>query len=367
VIPALALALALVPPPAPGDALRLAPDSVAQPSPAGAVTTASPPAAGPALWEVVAGVVAGLAAGVVALATGTWAARREEELAVVGPGGPLVVFVSGHGSGSAPGVFAHLATLMGIHPAEARYFDYRWADGGADHTQASQGATVDDLADALGGYVAGLAALGRPIYLVGFSKGGAGIAELVARWDGGQPGGERVQGAALLDPPMASGVFGFLESVGTVWGPIPDDGGYEPVRCAFWGCTDSRDRLGAASGVQVMVVRNPMSGVARFSDIPEGLRVYEAADDGPGLLETLFTRPWTIAGRISTAHNSLLHDPRVADCIVAEMRQAGVCSLPQAGQGAGIPSWLEGIPGGTQPEALSGGGAGANPRVPSIV
>ena len=64
-----------------------------------------------------------------------------------------------------------------------------------------------------------------------------------------------------------------------------------------------------------MVVRNPQSGVAGFADIPEGLRVYDADDGGPGVLETLFTRPWAIASRIAAAHNSVLHDPRVADCV----------------------------------------------------
>jgi hypothetical protein len=366
-IPALALTLALLTEPAPGDALRLAPDPVAPAPPAGVVAAVAPPAPARSLAGAVAGALAGLAAGVVALAASTWAARREEELAVAGSGEPLVVFVSGHGSGSAPGVFAHLATLMGIHSTEARYFDYRWADGGADHTQASQEATIDELADALGGYVAGLAALGRPMYLVGFSKGGAGIAELVARWDGGQPGGERVQGAALLDPPMASGVHGFLQSLGTMWGPFPDDGGYNPVRCVLWECADSRDQLGVASGVQVMVVRNPQSGVANFADLPEGLRVYEAADGGPGLLETLFTRPWAIAGRISAAHNSVLHDPRVADCIVAEMRQAGACPLPQTAPAGGVPSWLDGSLPDTPRQALPATGVGTSLRVPSIV
>ncbi len=356
-IPALALTLALLTEPVPGDGLRLAPDPVVGPSPASATVATSTPSA-PALPFPAA--LAGVVAGIVALAASTWAARREDEQAAAGPGEPLVVFVSGHGSPPAPGVFAHLVAMMGIDPAQARYFDYRWADGGTDHTQASQGATIDETADALAGYLAGLAALGRPIYLVGYSKGGAGIAELVARWDRGQPGAARVQGAALLDPPMASGIHGFLQSLGTLWGPLADDGGYEPVRCSFWECEDSRDHLGEASGVQVMVVRNPQSGVANFADVPEGLRVYEASDGGPGLLETLFRRPWAIVNRIGSAHNAVLHDPRVADCIVGEIRQTGACSLPEAGRGSGSTTWLE--------RMLPGGEAsGGSPRVPSIV
>lgn len=356
-IPALALALALLTEPVPGDGLRLVPDPVVGPSPApGAVAPSSP--AAPALPFPAA--LAGVVAGIVALAASTWAARREDEQAAASSGERLVVFVSGHGSGSAPGVFAHLVAMMGIDPAQARYFDYRWADGGTDHTRASQGATVDETADALAGYLAGLAALGRPMYLVGFSKGGAGVAELVARWDRGQPGAAAVQGAALLDPPMASGIHGFLQSLGTLWGPMADDGGYDPVRCSIWECTDSRDRLGEASGVPVVVVRNPQSVVANFADVPEGLRVYEASDGGPGLLETLFTRPWAVAGRLSEAHNAVLHDPRVADCIVAEMRQTGACSLPQAGGGSGSTPWLDRMLQGAQ-------ASGGSTRAPSIV
>lgn len=355
-ISVLALALALLTEPAPGDGLRLAPDPAPGPVPAPSVGSPVSPGVP---WLPVGGALGGLAAGVAALAAGFWSTRRENEQAV-GSAEPLVVFVSGHGSGPAPGVFAHLAMLMGIDPTDARYFDYRWAEGGTDHVGASQNATIDETADALAGYLAGLSALGRPLYLVGFSKGGAGIAELVARWDRGQPGSTNVAGAALLDPPLASGIHGFLQSLGTLWGPLADDGGYGPVSCSWWSCTDSRAHLGEASGVQVMVVRNPQSGVANFADIPEGLTVYEASDGGPGFWETLFTRPWALMSRISEAHNAVLHDPRVAGCIAAEMWGTGTCSLPTAGGGSSVPSWLENlVPGG---EA-----AGADLRLPSLV
>jgi hypothetical protein len=356
VIPVLALAVVLLAEPVPGDGLRLAPDPAPGPAPAfsGAV-----PAAPGTPWLPVGAALGGLAAGVAALAAGLWTTRRED-WPVADPAEPLVVFVGGHGSGPAPGIFAHLVTLMGLDPADARYFDYRWADGGADHVRASQGATADETADALAGYLAGLSALGRPLYLVGFSKGGAGIAELVARWDRGQPGAENVQGAALLDPPLAAGIHGFLQSLGTLWGPLADDGGYRPVTCSLWSCTDSRAHLGEASGVQVMVVRNPQSGVANFADLPAGLTVYEASDGGPGFWETLFTRPWALAGRIGEAHTAVLHDPRVAGCIAAQIRGTGSCPLPAAGGGSNAPSWLENlVPGG---EA-----AGADPRLPSLV
>jgi hypothetical protein len=357
-ISALLLSLALLTDPVPGDALRLAPDPSAGPSPApAAVAPATPAASGLSVPAA----LAALAAGIVALAVGTLAHHREEEAAgTLYSGEPLVVFVSGHGSSPAPGVFAHLARMMGLGLDQARFFDYRWAAGGTSHVGASQEALIDDAADALAGYLAGLASLGRPIYLVGHSKGGVTIAELVGRWDRGQPGSAAVQGAALLDPPIASGIHGWLQSLGTRLGPLADDGGYNPVACSFWRCEDERDHLGQASGVEVVVVRNPASGVANFGDAPAGLRVYDAADGGPGLLETLLTRPWAIFSRISEAHNAVLHNQAVADCIVAEMRRPGACSLPPAAAASGAPSWL----GGWEQDAQA---AGAGGRAPSIV
>jgi len=357
-IAALALSLALLAQPAPGDALRLAPDPASGPSPVPAAVT---PAAPAAPWSTLPAALAALGAGIAALAAGTLAQRRQEEAAgTLYSGEPLVVFVSGHGSSPAPGVFAHLARMMGLVPGQARFFDYRWAAGGTGHVAASQGADIDDAADALAGYVAGLASLGRPIYLVGHSKGGASIAELVGRWDRGQPGSAAVQGAALLDPPMASGIHGWLQSLGTRWGPLADDGGYDPRSCSFWRCEDDRDHLGRASGVEVVVVRNPRSGVASFGDAPAGLRVYDAADGGPGLLATLLTRPWALFRRIAEAHNAVLHDQAVADCIAAEMRRPGTCSLPRAASASRPPSWL----GGWEQDARA---AGAGSRAPSIV
>ena len=100
----------------------------------------------------------------------------------------------------------------------------------------------------------------QPVWLVGFSKGGATVAELIAAWDRGLFGPTaNVEGAMLLDPPMARGMHGTLQSAGTVVGPVPDDGGYDPVDCSFlwFGCHDDRAHLGDASGVEVIVVRNP--------------------------------------------------------------------------------------------------------------
>jgi len=244
-----------------------------------------------------------------------------------------VVFVSGHGNGSPADLFSRLVALMGLGPDQARYYDYRWADGGRNHQAASEYASIDETADALDGYLAGLADQGRPIYLVGFSKGGTGIAELVARWDRQDPGAAHgVIGAALLDPPMATGVHGWLQSVGGVFGPIPDDGGYDPIQCDARGCTDTRRHLGEAAGVEVVVMRNPQAAITNFADVPEGLRVYEASDGGPGFMETLLTRPWDLVSRVTDAHLAVLDDPRVAECLASEMAGSGYCSLPVPGQ-----------------------------------
>jgi hypothetical protein len=324
VIPTLALALALLSGPVPADGVRLAPD----PTPAAAVPAAATPApASPGGGPLTA--AGGAAAGLAALALARSRARRTEEEDAE----PLVVFVAGHGNGSPEGLFSHLVALMGLDPDQARYYDYRWADGGRDHQKASEYASIDEAADALDGYLAGLADQGRPIYLVGFSKGGTSIAELVARWDRQDPGAAHgVVGAALLDPPMATGIHGWLQSAGTAFGPIPDDGGYNPIQCDFGDCVDTRRHLGEAAGVEVMVMRNPQAAITNFADVPEGLRVYEASDGGDGFLETLFTHPWDLVSRATDAHLAVLDDQRVAECIASEIAGSGYCPLPVPGQ-----------------------------------
>jgi hypothetical protein len=246
-----------------------------------------------------------------------------------------VVFVAGHGNGSARDTFRDLVGMMGIDPADSRYFDYRWATGQADPRAASEDAALDDAVDALHGYLAGVAGEGRPIHVVGFSKGGVTVAELVARWDDVPAlAVPRVEGAVLLDPPMSDGVHGFVQSLGRHVGPIPDDGGYDPVDCRLgWlFCDDDRADLGVAAGVTVTVIRNPNAGLTNFGAVPPGLRVHEAWDAGPDLVETLLTRPWALPARISQAHEAVLHDEAVAACIVAEMEAAGSCDLPVAGR-----------------------------------
>ena len=180
----------------------------------------------------------------------------------------------------------------------------------------------------------------RDLYLVGFSKGGAGIAELVSRWDDGAPGPvDGVVGAALLDPPISGGFQGTIQSLGRYVGPIPDDGGYSPRECEWLGmrCTDHRDHLGEASGVEVLVLRNPKAGITNFDDQPEGLRVYDVPDEGRGPLASLIHNPFTYASRAAEAHDAVLHDRRVADCIRAEMAELGSCDIPVAVERLPVP------------------------------
>ncbi len=265
-------------------------------------------------------------------------------LALEPSGETIIVFVPGHGQFHGSRAFADLIDLMDLEDDAVRHFDYRWVDGGDDAGRASRDVFVDDAATALNAYLAGVAGDGRPIYLVGFSKGGATIAELIADWDDGRWGpAAHIEGAALLDPPIARGTHGWLQSIGRFWGPMPDDGGYDPIDCSFLGfnCSDRRDYLGRESGVDVIVIRNPKAGVTSFGDHPRGLRVYEAADRGPTIWGQLVRNPFGLPGRISQAHNAVLADRAVADCIVAEVR-AGVCDLPQPDRHPPLPSLTRG-------------------------
>ncbi|MCH7584388.1 MAG: alpha/beta hydrolase [Acidobacteria bacterium] len=273
--------------------------------------------------------VAGIAAALAALQ------RRGDDLS---PGaglsldpGPVVVFIPGHGQSHGSSAFADLIEYMGLDDGSVRHFDYRWVDGGSSASAASEAVLLDDAASALNAYLAGVAGDGREIYLVGFSKGGAMVAELVADWDDGRWGpSDSVVGAALLDPPIARGKLGWLQGVGRFWGPLPDDGGYDPVGCTLlrFNCSDRRVGLGLNSGVDVLVIRNPKAGVTSFGDHPAGLRVYDAADDGPTIWQQLIRNPFALPWRISEAHEAVLHDRNVADCITAELT-SGTCDLPK--------------------------------------
>lgn len=307
-----------------GGALGLAPDEEPAPDPGagGGSESPAPPSPDPAAVIAIAALAAAILAG-----------RRSDPGAALSlrpPDDALVVFVPGHGQGSAEGTFAAMVSMMGLDPAQARYFDYRFASGQTDPVAASQRVPVEQAAGALNAFVAGVGSTGNPVWLVGFSKGGATVAELLAMWDSGaaMPPVD-VRGATLLDPPIAAGTLGDVQSWGRLVSWIPDDGGYDPVECAFLklGCHDTRIDLGRDSGVGVLVVRNPNAGITSFSDHPSGLRVVNAPDDGPGLWGQLLRNPLALPGRLTEAHESVLHDPEVARCIVEEMWDPGSCSL----------------------------------------
>jgi hypothetical protein len=266
-------------------------------------------------------------------------------LALEPPDDALVVFVPGHGNG--PEVFDDLIRQMGLDEDQVRIFDYRLATEDLDAADGSMRASLDDSADALNGYLAGLADLDRPIHLVGFSKGGVVTAELLGRWDDGAAGpADSIDSVALLDPPMAAGMHGEVQSlgrrlvagmnsllkgtfplggslaadvVGAGLHPIPDDAGYDPVSCSFlfFGCDDERDHLGRASGLDPMVIRNSRSRLTNLADAPDGLRIYDAPTSVGG--------PWP--WEVGAAHLSVLYEPAVADCLVAEMHETGTCGL----------------------------------------
>lgn len=315
-----------------GGTVGLSPDDSQTDQPAGSY--AEQPA-DPGTREDPAGVPPAVGLGVIAAALAL-IQRRDGNLAPsaglgLRPSDPVFVFVPGHGQPHGSQAFDELIGLMGLADDSVQHFDYRWIEGSPSHTQASEDVRVEDAASALNAYIAGVTSQGRDVYLVGFSKGGSTVAELLADWDDGRWGPtDAVVGAALLDPPIAAGAHGWLQSVGRRIGPVPDDGGYDPVQCRFltlW-CDDRRAHLGEAAGVDVVVIRNPRAAITSFGDVPPGLRVHDAADDGPGPLGQLFRNPFGLPGRVVEAHESVLSDPRVAACLMGEVRRSGTCDLP---------------------------------------
>ncbi|MEN8113129.1 MAG: hypothetical protein ABFS21_01975 [Actinomycetota bacterium] len=270
--------------------------------------------------------VGGAGIGAVAVA-GSVLVRRRRAGGGTGVVGPLFVYVPGHGGD--PAGFDDLAGRIGITPGDIRVFDYRWAWPDGDPVEASRWAPTGDAADALGAYLAALGAEGRPIYLVGHSKGGAVITEMVSRWDDYPTiAVGSVVGATILDPPIAAGPLGLLQSIGWLHGDTADDGRFDPVRCGWSGCSDVRDGLGERAGVEVVIVRNPDAGFTNFHGEPDGVRVYDL-DDGGGSLLLRFPDPLAMLKRMSEAHNSVLHSDVVADCIAAESRSVGTCEWPE--------------------------------------
>jgi hypothetical protein len=271
-----------------------------------------------------AGIAAALLAALQAAAT-----QRRRRIASI-PSAPseiTVLFVSGFDQ-SPEGEFAQLIEWMKLSPDQVRYFDYRWVKPVDDHEAATRRAGNGELVDGLHAHLAGMAAMSdRPIYLVGFSKGGAAIAGLLKRWD--QHPGDAVPsvvGAALLDPPISGRLLGMLQSAGSFISTLPNDGGYTPTHCGFLGhldCHDTRVDLGKEAGVEVIVFRHEDSQLANFRDHPDGLRVYELEGGLPSGLG--------FSDRITTAHKAVFASPEVAACIAHEMRRVRTCEWEKQG------------------------------------
>lgn len=278
-----------------------------------------------------------LSAAAAATAVTGWRARRGrrgEGLAGGPPGEATVVVVGGYGS-NGDEAFDELIGLMAIEPSRVRSFDYRWIVPGDRQPPATRRTEVDDLAGALNAYLAGLGREEGRIYLIGHSKGAVAIAELLARWDR-HPALRvpEVEGAALLEPPLAGGPLGLLQSAGTLIG-LPNDGGYGPR--PWPGGPDRRAHLGRRAGVEVVVFRNPKAAVTTFWRRPAGLRVLDVPDGGAHALEVLVRpdpvpmRRWMrFLWRVQEAHRSVLGDERVARCVALEIREPGSCrSVPE--------------------------------------
>lgn len=249
--------------------------------------------------------------------------RTSERLA---PGsGPTVVVIPGFGS-PRKGTFDQLLVQAGISDERVHRFDWRWVTGDRDHATAARWAHTGRAADTLESFLRRVADPTKGIYLLGHSKGGALIAELIARWDEDPARSVRaVTGAMLLDPPIASGELGRLQRVGVSLG-MPNNGGYDPVDCGWIRCQDTRQGLGVAAGIDVVVIRNPDAVVTSFTDEPPGLRILDLEDDGGGpALDKVWERG-SVLGRVAEAHHSPLVHTAVAACLRAELEGGDSCA-----------------------------------------
>ncbi len=242
--------------------------------------------------------------------------RRDDE--------PVYVLV--HGYGGSPEDFGPLLERLGVDEADTVAFDYRTAAPGATSTEASRVAVAGAAARQLDALIRRLTVTHANVYSIHHSKGGAvGVSMIASLDDGSRPPIDGYRGAALLDPAIASGGLGDLQRWGRGSTAVPDNGGFDPVRCVDGECRDVRAHLGESSGVEVIAIRNPDALVTNFTDEPEHLRVYDLADDGD--VSALAYMPWLpgVVGRVRSAHASVLDDQAVADCIAAEVARSGSC------------------------------------------
>lgn len=259
---------------------------------------------------------------------------------------PLIVLV--HGDGGSSGDFSYLVDQLGVPSDRVVAFDYSLVDGGKSSTTSSGSVPTNLAAAELDELIRGLAETNSNIYSIHHSRGGAVGVEMIADLDAGarEPiAGYR--GAALLDPAIDSGIYGRLQSMagaGTRFlAPLPDDGGFDPIRCDADGCADIRAHLGDKAGVEVVAIRNPDALVTNFHGVPDGMRVYDH-EDGKLSAAWYLLIPWRFFGRVSEAHGSVLRSKAVADCISLEIDAPGRCGVGTPSPryvyaGGGGPGW----------------------------
>lgn len=297
----------------------------------GVVVTAPPsPADEPRLppWSA----PVGIAGSVTALGAAAVRARRKE---------PVYVLV--HGDGGSPEDFDLLMYRMGVARDATVAFDYRVVHDGLTSTAASRHAATADAARALDRLVRDLARDHGAVYTIHHSRGGAvGVEMIAAIDDGRRPPIPGYRGAALLDPAIGARGVGVMQRIGRHIGFVPDNGGFDPIRCVADRCRDIRSRLGRRAGVEVIAVRNPDALVTNFVDRPVGLRTYDLVDDGRPSALAWWWNPIALLNRVFEAHGSVLEHQSVADCVRAESLEPGSCRwtshrprAPLWGRGAG--------------------------------
>ncbi len=308
--------------PAPGDALELDPPPARIPSDTAAPLRSdgeSPvgvPISRFPFSPIDVGAV--VAAGGATVAVRTARSRRRDDE-------PLVVVVHGHG-GSAHD-FDDLIDLMGVDADQVVAFDYTTVDGGTSSTESSRVVSSARTAEALDRFIRSLAERHSHIYSIHHSKGAAAGALMIAGIDDGRrPPIDGYRGAALLDPPMARGFLGGLQSAGQIVRWIPDDGGFDPITCDLTSCHDLRPGLGHGAGVEVVMIRNPDAAITNLATIPDDLRVLDLVDDGGRSAWERWWNPIAFARRVFEAHGSVLRHEAVARCLSAEVEEPGSCS-----------------------------------------
>lgn len=251
------------------------------------------------------------------LTAGTvWRRRRDDE--------PFYVIV--HGNGGSAADFDGLLAAMEVPADRVVAFDYTNAARGPNSTVVSRFVDTSLAASALDALVRQLARSHSNIHTIHHSKGAAAGVEMIAAIDDGvRPRIDGYRGATLLDPPIADGPLGVLQRIGQGISQLPDNGGFDPIRCGADGCRDIRAHLGERAGVEVVAIRNPDAELTNFTDEPDGLRVYDLASDGGTSAWWFAWNPIAFTKRVFTAHRSVLDHPAVADCISSEVAMTGSC------------------------------------------